>query len=285
MGPVGVALVVSVTAYIVGVVIRRLSIIIFAIPRHVAGSHRITMARWNDARAQAKHGALVLNVPSRVNEDDLWIPVQDLLDLLRRNEWAPSWGNQPARAVMYHVLTDRELGDAKQALSDAVQAVSSTSRPDALVHYMRLSTKSVVEIPQSQKGYVAYDMPRIPIDFAAIQSRLIDLSETTGLNTERLRAEAEFRAAVAYPLIALCLIMTFQVSVAWLTTLAIPLALLMAAGELRQSWKSELVACLVARSRTEDMERLMPIVHLCRAQTENIAAAIREADWGYAAPV
>ncbi len=87
-------------------------------------------------------------------------------------------------------------------------------------------------------------------DFPVIRARLIHPSAETVSEVDRLRAEADFRSAIAPPLLALVVLLACAVSAWWLATLPILATLLMTARTKRREC-GDLMADALARRVVE----------------------------------
>jgi hypothetical protein len=277
IGPLGTAIAVSIAAYLLG------SLVFSAV-------RNLTMAiymRYHVRREFRRHR----NFPFESNKAGIrngeWISIGKLEALVMADGGVTDFFPAPRDRKYRFSLEDlisRSLEDARRQVKVALWRAVADHGDRAMVRFTFRDYRAV-EIPQPERGLTIFAIPQAPLpDFNLAQNRLVEISERLGLKIEQISAEAEFREAVAFPLIALVGVLSLQVGLGWLIALAVPAALLVQRRGLYRRATWELLEVLSARAGTPGLDRVTPIFARCRKQMEDIAEAIEHADWSLVPP-
>lgn len=289
VGTIGLALVASITAYLVGSLVQ---VVIASLADGFSALRRSGFRRhW--------YGS----VASRVTAWEVLAP--PLLDP-EGIGWFDGDGQTKARL---RSLTESQLADSQEALRNAVGAaeeqvtnglnsVRSSIRRDAAYVTFGLDFKSeaepIVDSFAVEHGgrVVSSALPEtheLPIYSASrnmfeerggIKTLLMETTAQAGSEVERLYSEAELRLAVALPLIALMIVLWAESGDAWwLALLAAPVGLLYHAMVLGKHGGLEMVEALRSRDPKE-LKKIAPAFDRYRTNAKDLAAAVRDfPDW------
>jgi hypothetical protein len=273
----GIVVAVSITAYLVG----SLSQLAFAYFR----GFLFRLLPFNSRLIRFTAPVSMIGGGTRIyppeKPEPISVPVAEVPDKLRSEMLVGSWRGDQVMEASYRDLIDRELVDALRALSDAAHYVDTANGNSMTVRLVKIDNANFFELPVDGSNK-RYEVPSISLldTFPLIESRLLEISERTGLGIEQLRAEAAFREAVVVPLVFLVLVMALQVSPIWLVALIGPLALLWQARLIRINSSRQLLDALRARAGTEDMRHITPVFSRCRQLISQLADALHQASWG-----
>jgi hypothetical protein len=129
----------------------------------------------------------------------------------------------------------------------------------------------------------AHDVPAPPTveevvdEFDLVRSRLSEDSEPLSLKVERLDAEADFRLAIAPPLVVMGFVLG-EISPWSLCLLVVPAMLTLQAISLKRTATRELVDALRSRAGTTKLEVLLPAFRLYRERADAFSDALERSD-------
>jgi hypothetical protein len=274
LGRLGLAAVASVVAYLLGSMI-----------------HSVTSALLTRARGR---GLLWVHEPYgipdgyEVGKSDRWIPVETLMKSethgAKKYFSLPFFDVDVAGPLLR--LEQMELSEVREKVNNAARHALDVTEGNA--HYKLLSLRGrvpVVGIPRSDVDLAELTIPQFsPFEDiwenrSLLETRLREEVPATASTIERLDAEAEFREAIALPLVILVLVVTLGVSWLWVVSLVVPAALFVQALSLRRAAGHELVDSLRARGGTQNLERITPVFANYRADAERLADALIKANW------
>ena len=135
-------------------------------------------------------------------------------------------------------IIDKRLADE---VREALEQATDRSRPRAA---RRLLVEQYTDI-DAYVAALAGDLPLLP-------ARLLGRDQELYGAYDRLRAEAEFRASIALPMVPLACALTAQIDRLWLLALALP-ALLFAEAIIRNRAAGDLLAEALRAQRTESL--------------------------------
>lgn len=185
-------------------------------------------------------------------------------------------------------IAERELMESYRQLVLAVQNIRSQEGEKANCFYgMRARTPVVLltvarEIGISQAEYVVpHFLPARDLlgHLHLLETRLLEVAESTGAQVERLGAEADFRFTITPPLAAFILILAFGVNLFWLIALALPVALVTQGINLSQDRAEQAVDALRARTQTRELEQITPIFERYRTFSTQLLEGLSSAQW------
>ena len=185
-------------------------------------------------------------------------------------------------------IAERELIESFRRIQIAVRSIEETHEDSAVcVFEMNASTPVVLLLierdgVQSQTEFgVPHFLPSRDLlgQIHLLENRLLEVAENTGAQIERLRAETDFRWAIAPPLVLLILILAIGVNSGWIFALIVPFALALQGVNLAQRRSEELLDALRARTQTPELERITPVFERYRAQTTQLVGGLEAARW------
>jgi hypothetical protein len=185
-------------------------------------------------------------------------------------------------------IADRELMESFRRLQLAVKAIRKREKEKANTFFGMHARTPVVHLTTAREGILSqaeYVVPHfLPVrdllgQIHLLETRLLEVAESTGAQVERLGAEADFRLTIAPPLIVLALILTFGVSLLWLLALVIPIALIVQGVDLSQKRSEQAVDALRARVQTPELERITPVFERYRSLTTQLLEGLDAAEW------
>lgn len=187
-----------------------------------------------------------------------------------------------------YALAVRELGTERRQLETAIERANKRAGGIAPVTPVRRGGPEFVIAFQVSEGDSSrrqeFVVPRfLPMrDFFAelpiLRTRLVEASESTGMKVERIHSEAEFRFAVAVPLLALVILFSTH-STIWALALLAPLALCLQGFSLEREGDRQLLDALRARSETEELEKITPVFERYRRESYTLRNAIGNGVW------
>jgi hypothetical protein len=274
LGPVGDAAAVSVVAYLLGSLVQS---VVLAVRSWAINSSFAIRGRFQGL-VKVTSGAR--QAPLRAGEFE---PLPRLAELVEGwNEYSGERGFSsfilPAHgleATWFYTRT-KMLEEATRALSNSIRR--QDSEPRAQFRYERQGDRDVVEIPDGEGRLSRFVVPRLPRSFSIREVVVPSVSQAQWNRMSSLQAEAGFREAIAFPLIALIVIFATQVGLPWLAALVVPLALLVQRLTfLRQyHW----IALSVLQSAGPDeLGLLTPQFASCIADATALSDAIEGAKW------
>lgn len=289
-GPIGLALVASVTAYLVGSLVQ------------------VSLSSLADAFAALNRNRFRRSWHATLNHA---ITIKQLLEPPLLEPEAIGWieGDEQTKARL-RSLAEAELGDSQETLLNAVgraeeevtrglESVNSLlAREDVYVAF-KLDFKSeaepvvnsfVVEGPKNSVSVALQEDHELPVFSAyrnmleergAIKTLLMETTAQAGSEVERLYSEAELRFAVALPLAALVVTLWAESEHGWwLALLVAPVGLLFHALVLNKHGGLEMVESLRSRDDSE-LEKIAPAFGRYRTNAIDLAGEIGKfEDWG-----
>jgi hypothetical protein len=285
VGPVGRALAVSVVAYLIGSLlqmwIRRAWVRLDKDLEAVDVDEQEQLVR--EIRGEGWIGKLRVRDRSR--------PVGTILQLADPLRRAPQKNPYLRGAPLIQAaqeIAERELIGSYRQLQVAVRSIEKTAEDEAVCDFEMNVSVPVVLLRLERDGVqgetefvVPHFLPGRELlgQMHLLETRLLEVEEGTGAQIERLRAEMDFRLAIAPPLVALILILAVGVGSAWIFALVVPFALAMQGVDLAQRRSEELLDALRARTQTPEMERITPVFEQYRSQTTQLVRGMEEARW------
>lgn len=113
-----------------------------------------------------------------------------------------------------------------------------------------------------------------------IKTRLMETTDQAGSEVERLYSEAELRVAVALPLFAILLVLLIQSQDwPWAPMLLVPVGLLLHAVSLNKHGGREMVEALRSRSDEAELLEITPVFQEYTAKAASLSAAIKAENW------
>jgi hypothetical protein len=185
-------------------------------------------------------------------------------------------------------IAERELIGSYRQLQVAVRSIERTAEDKATCDFEMNASIPVVLLRLERDGVlsqiefvVPHFLPSRDLlsQMHLLETRLLEVAENTGAQIERLRAETDFRLAIAPPLVLLVLILAIGVGTGWIFALVVPFALAMQGVDLAQRRSEELLDALRARTQTPEMERITPVFERYRSQTTQLVRGLNEARW------
>lgn len=280
IGPVGKAVAVSVGAYLLG------SLLISLTQRAI----HIAQAR----RFQFQYQPQELSVHN-LGENSTLQGVALLAGIGPGQGSLPGWRGYTAGAVpnpaldrAILALADRELGDERRVLEGEFDRARKIHKGDPPVQLLERGGAELVGFEVGLNSEVVafreFVIPRflavrdLLLEIPILRTRLIEVTKTVGAEVERIYYEAEFRFAVAPPLVAL-IILFGTTSPIWLAGLVVPLALVFQGIELQQESDRQLLDALRARAGTPDLEQITPVFARYRKDATALSEGISKGNW------
>lgn len=192
-------------------------------------------------------------------------------------------------------LSARELGKEWRNLESAIKTAEAAKGESTfrLEDGAGPSRVAVLQIPREENSeffvHREFTIPRffpskdLSNDLPLIRTRLGELAPVTSAKIERLFSESEFRFAVAVPLVPLLIYLAFT-DWWWLSALTFPIALLFQGIALERDGNLEVVDALRARSESVDLEKITPVFKRYREQSNLLSAGLRDASFLRAEP-
>lgn len=286
--PVGQAIAVSIAAYLIGSLLTSLFLRLardvnewWSVPREWARGPRAEDS-W-DGNEVLYHGEGQEPTILKTN-------LQTLISLTGIESEYPIGHYDEALLRSIEEMMNRELGEAQRELQSAIRQANEASDGHA---FFRMAVRGDDQFMQilatdENKGTVfarhEVQIPHFSItrdlfrEFPILRTRLVEHAETTGTEVERIHAEAEFRFAVAAPLLGL-IILFATTNLLWVIALALPLALIAQGFSLERQGNRQLVDALRTRSGTEELGQITPVFTRYRAQARNLIEALLSAHW------
>jgi hypothetical protein len=280
IGPVGQAVAVSILAFLLGSVLTTVAIKLF----------QWAIGRWRGRRLYASvispH-----NETGRISPEDLALlagvgPGEGYLPGWRGYMAGPSPDPSLDRAIL--AMSDRELGEERRRLESALESIAVRAKDDSVTLELRSrGAAEVVAFEVSQGDSYVREEFVVPTfsaardlfaEFPVLRTRLVEQAQTTGNQIERIHAEAEFRFAVAVPLVALSLLFA-TVNRLWLVALLAPIALLVQGLSLEREGDRQTIDALRARSGTPEMELITPVFARYRNDAHRLTDGLENAHW------
>lgn len=280
VGPIGIAVIASISAYLIGSLAQSLAWGIRGFLMQPLLNRRLGHPRevhWYSAPRQKDWKRPDFGDVIGVAEIDRLI-ADDLRSDLR---W-PIFLLFPAKKLesTWEFTIERAIEEPRRLISRAVKRATETRDGSARVRFNRDGRRSVLEVPEADLGPVPYLLPVAPAGSIAISMDALELvSRRTWDRLEHLNAEMAFREAIAVPLCVLVFVLVLQIGLAWITGLILPFALLAQRSSLvrHATWLS--VSVVQGSIGTEDLERIAPEISRYRSDAEALAKAIDDADW------
>jgi hypothetical protein len=185
-------------------------------------------------------------------------------------------------------IADRELMDSFRGLQLATKAIRKREGEKATCFFGMHGRTPVMLLTTQREGALSQAEYVVPHFLPArdllgqihlLETRLLEMAESTGAQVERLGAEADFRLTIAPPLLALILILIFGVSWLWLLALVVPAALVMQGIDLSQKRSEQAIDALRARVQTPELEKITPVFERYRTFTMELLEALKVAEW------
>jgi hypothetical protein len=199
---------------------------------------------------------------------------------------APSTIGGPSSFRTIRELSDRELGESFRAIERAIEAAKVRERLPS-VSFLNAGGSVMVRLRvEKERGVVEPEEFVVPHLFlvrdlldqrSLLETRLLEVAPGTGGQIERLRSEAEFRVAIALPLVVLAGILAVDVGLLWLVGLIVPFALLTQGRVLSRQASRELFDALRSRIQTPELERITPAYARYRASASRLVDGIERA--------
>lgn len=279
ISPVGIAVLVSVTAFLIGSLVQSTTTSLRAVLMNY-----IIVRRYLK-RERAREGVRTHRGRAIPKRDHLF-PLEELEELIPDEAggqmgW-PSPFLLPVRRLeaTWDYSVRRAVEEPRRQVRASIRQAVARSGGKARVRYTSEGGRRVVEIPQAGGGLAYCPLPEIPLGPIGIrQDPLASGSQKAWNKMEQLEAEADFREAIALPLFVLVLIMADQTGHEWIWALVIPFALMIQRSSFlrRHAWLS--VAAVQASVGTPDLERIAPPFLQYRIESELLAEAIASGEW------
>lgn len=181
-------------------------------------------------------------------------------------------------------IADRELLESFRELQITIERIRGRAGKNAVASFSMHARTPRVSL--SGRGgerelVIPHLMPSRDLlaQSSLLETRLLEVAETTGAKVERLHAEADFRIAIFPPLIALILIFAAGASPLWLAGLLVPVALAVQGMALSDRAIEELLDALRARTQTPELEQITPIFERYRAFATKLVEGLHDAHW------
>jgi|GEM_PF-4399644 len=279
LGPIGIAVLVSIMGYLIGSLVQstvtslRAQWMKFIILRRYLKLRRdrdgVRMHRGKPSPEAGQLFSLAELwelIPGERGAQMEW-PLPFLLPVPRLEA---SWDHAVRRAVE----------EPRRQVRASIRQAVSRSGGEAQVRYTYEGGRRVVEVPQPGGGHAYCPIPETPRGPIGIrQDSLASGSQRVWNKMEQLAAEADLREAIALPLFVLTLILADQVGHGWIWALVVPIALMLQRSSFlrRNAWLS--VAAIQASVGTPDLERIAPPFLQYRLEAEELTEAIASGDW------
>lgn len=304
IGPVGLAVVASVAAYLVGSLFQ--SLVRFAWVRLVKRFPALQIRKVLPARLANDYEDIFKEIESGDDLDEIQ-RITEIADPFRHmfmqsylTRALPSDEEQEkhafkekqslrdrTRSRSIWEIVDRELSESFRQLQRSVEAVQDRHRDRAIADIDMLGGVPTVRLrlPEHPDIDAEFVIPHfLPVrdllsQIPLLQTRLLEIAETTGTQVERLNAEADFRFTIVPPLITLTAILSIGVSPLWLFTLILLGALVAQGIDLAQQGTEQLIDALRARIQTSELQQITPIFERYRTQTTQLVDGLRIAEW------
>lgn len=274
LGKLGLAVVASVVAYLIGSMVHSVA--------------SALLARTRGRGFSWVHEPYGVPDDHHLEEGQRWISVEALLE--SETHGVNKYFGLPLFEVGLTTplfrLEQMELSQVRGRLVKAAGHALAVTDGDArykLLGY--IGGAPVVGIPRSDRDLGEFPIPQFSPsedlweNRSLLETRLREEVPATASKIERLDGEAEFREAIALPLATLALLVAVGVSWWWLAALVLPAALFLQALSLRRDAGRELVDSLRARGGTPELEKITPVFANYRADAERLATALIEANW------
>lgn len=278
IGPLGRAAAASVVAYLFGELMNGTirNVIRFIRARGRLG--RLTLGNLN----------LSLTTFSERAGEDGWVSVNLIENRLNRIWDGPTDSGALLTSARQLInLEEAELGGAQEEVRGGIRHALAVSGGEARCQILpRPDGSETIFLPRSDQDLAELTLPRFsPYSDVwqrrpLLETRLREVVPLTASKIERLDAEAEFREAIAPPLLAIVLIVALGSSLWWLALLLVPAALLLQASAFRSDAGRELVDALRARSGSPELEKVTPVFAIYRANATALKDALITANWG-----
>jgi hypothetical protein len=266
MGPIGKAVTVSIVAYLIG-----------SLAQSVVG---LVVSRLSERRGPLdREGEELANVHSLE-------PLRSLADPDWRGRRSSSLGIGNWRSFLaIQELSERELSESFRGLQLAIEVAESREEGPYASYFMNGTTPMVRLRMQGETGSIAahefvipqFDARELIDQRSLLETRLLEVAPGTGAQVERFQAEAEFRFAIAGPLVFLAVLLSVDVSLLWAAALVVPAAMVMQGRELSRQATRELFDALRARAQTDELESITPIYGRYRTFSSQLVTAIGDA--------
>jgi hypothetical protein len=290
VGPVGLAVAVSVAAYLIG-----------------------SLFQAGVAALGEIFSTLKRNRFRRTWYAVLWDRM-DISELVRAPLFAPTdvgWldGDRRTRDSLQS-LSDARLSESRDRLREAIfiarqrmyegfrnagrptsfadidinLSLSGTSADEPIVTAFRARTpvgKSTRRLPEERvRALPVFSATRDLFDErGAIMTLLMEITRQAGSEVERLYAEADLRVTVAVPLAAAAIVLWAKSGdLEWLALLVAPIGLLIHALVLNRRGGREMVEALRSRKQDE-LNRITPAFERYRTRAEGLAHEVEQFDW------
>lgn len=272
IGPVGLAAVASVIAYVAGSLVTQVLRWLWGAPEQI----RETL------RPRVGFGQAVTHFGIRT-----YVPLVHVLsgyEPTRCGRLERTW--RVVRSL--EEVAERETATARERLRAACAAAqghvdSASQRPASEAASVRGRAPDLFALESSPR--VEFRLPRLSGardifgERRAILARLMDVSPFIGSKIDRLEAESEFRFAVAWPLLAVLVAFSATTDESWwLLLIPIPLLLLVHGVGLHRDAALELVDALRTRTGASVTE-LTPAYERYHKDAKTLAQSIEEMDW------
>ncbi|HEX6752030.1 MAG TPA: hypothetical protein VF093_00390 [Solirubrobacterales bacterium] len=287
MGTVGLAVVASIAAYLVGTLITDF---FFWALREFGDEFGSSSSFYDD-----DYGKLA----RLLHAQEGWVPVSFIRILTSQamqhlDTTLQDWDQ--VRSI--ERMCAQELSPGRRALDDAVEATKRSHAEDSepTFQLVRRGDQRPIavfdvqdEFPSEGSKRREYRIPTFSItedllnEMSILGTRFNELVPDTGQKIERVRAEAELRFAVALPLTFLVGLFALEESPLWLLGWLVPIALFKAGFALRRQGDRELIEALRART-SEELQRITPVFADFNTAAKDLAAGLRKADWEGAKP-